>query len=119
MVYLANEDPEIKDRVAKQFGMNPDDVSCPWCCAIKGKCPVIPTKCEVYLCAEEKGVNLCCECSDFPCDQLHPYADKADSIPHNTKVFNLCLIKKTGLEEWAKEKAKQVTEKYFHDKWKM
>jgi hypothetical protein len=36
---------------------------------------------------------------------------------HNTKVFNLCLIKKMGLEEWAKNKAKKVIHTYSNEKW--
>jgi hypothetical protein len=38
----------------------------------------------------------------------HPYADQATARPHNTKLFNLCLIKKIGLDQWAKDKALNV-----------
>ena len=62
---------------------------------------------------------FCCDCSDFPCDYLHPYADQAANVPHNIKVFNLCLIKKLGLETWAKNKAKSVKNVYFKGKWKL
>jgi len=72
--------------------------------------------CNVYRCAEDRGVKLCSDCAEFPCDRLHPYADKASQFPHNTKVFNLCLIKKMGLEAWAKEKAKTVKHTYFKGK---
>ena len=34
-------------------------------------------------------------------------------------MFNLCLIQKMGLEEWAKEKARQVKNTYFKGKWKI
>jgi len=44
--------------------------------------------------------DVCFECGDFPCDYLHPYADMAQIKPHNLKVFNLCLIKRMGLEKW-------------------
>ena len=75
--------------------------------------------CNVYKCITEKNIKFCYECDDFPCDHLHPFADKAGMVPHNTKVFNLCLIKKMGLEEWAKEKAKNVKETYYNEKWKI
>lgn len=117
--YLANTDKEIRARVAKQLNIKPDDVECQGCRSNGGKCGVMPTKCRVYPCAESKGVKFCCDCPDFPCDLLQPVCDKADSLPHNTKVFNLCLIKKMGVERWAKEKAKQVKEDYFHKKWEM
>ena len=73
--------------------------------------------CPAYGCTQEKGLDFCCECDDFPCDNLHPYSDRADKVPHNTKVFNLCLIKKMGLEKWAQEKAGQVRQTYFNKWW--
>jgi hypothetical protein len=54
-----------------------------------------------------------CGLACFNCIVLHPYADKASELPHNTKVFNLCLIKRMGLESWAKDKAKKVKNEYF------
>ena len=72
--------------------------------------------CKVFRCTSEKQHSLCSDCSDFPCDHLHPHADRASELPHNTKVFNLCLIKKMGLEEWAKSKAKDVKSAYFRGK---
>jgi hypothetical protein len=48
---------------------------------------------------------------------MHPYADKAGALPHNIKVFNLCLIKKMGLEKWAKTKASEVRKIYFTKPW--
>jgi hypothetical protein len=92
---------------------------CKGCRNEKGKCGVNPMLCRVYPCAEEKGVTFCYECSDFPCDFLHPYADQAATKGHNLKVFNLCLIKKLGLEEWAMNKVKSVGEVYFSEKWKL
>jgi hypothetical protein len=43
----------------------------------------------------------------------------ASQVPHNTKVFNLCLIKKMGLESWAETKAKNVKSTYFKGKFKL
>jgi hypothetical protein len=72
--------------------------------------------CAVFRCTNEKGIAHCYECAEFPCDHLHPYADQASFRPHNTKIFNLCLIKKMGLEQWAKNKAANVKETYFSGK---
>ena len=71
------------------------------------------------LTIDKKGYDFCCECDDFPCDHLHPYSDRANEVPHNTKVFNLCLIKKMGLEKWAEEKAGEVKSTYFKGKFKL
>ena len=72
--------------------------------------------CDVFRCTSEKGIAYCYECADFPCDHLHPYADQASVRPHNTKLFNLCLIKKMGVDQWAKDKALNVKQTYFNDK---
>ena len=118
VVYLANEDQGIRALVAQQLGMAQEEVGCRGCRAEKGRCPVVPMECSVYPCAEKRGVKFCCDCSDFPCDLLHPYADQADKLPHNTKVFNLCLIRKMGIEAWARDKAREVADTYFRGKWK-
>jgi hypothetical protein len=59
-----------------------------------------------------KGVEFCCDCDDFPCAFLAPTADNATRYPHNMKVYNLCRIKKVGLERWIEE-AGQIRKKYF------
>jgi hypothetical protein len=72
--------------------------------------------CAVFRCTNEKGITYCYECANFPCDHLHPYADQASVRPHNTKVFNLCLIKKMGIDQWAKGKALNVKQNYLSGK---
>ena len=119
IVYLANENQEIRSIVSEELDIPLEQIFCKGCRNENGKCPVIPMECNVYPCAEKKGIKFCCDCSDFPCDYLHPYADQAARLPHNTKVFNLCLIKKMGLESWAKDKAKSVRDVYFSGKWKL
>jgi hypothetical protein len=119
IVYLANENQEFREKISKKTGIPVEKAVCKGCRNENGKCPLLPIECHVFPCAENRGVRFCIECSDFPCDHLHPYADKASEVPHNTKVYNLCLIKKMGLEFWAKEKAKSVKDEYFSGKWKL
>jgi len=120
--YLANKNPEMRTMVSEKIGIPSEKAACPGFRAVKGDCPLLPVlgvECHIYPCAEKKGNKLCCDCLDFPCDYLHPYADKADKVSHNIKVFNLCLIKKMGLESWAKDKAKSVKDVYKTGKLKM
>ena len=119
IVYLANENQEMRAIVSKKTGIPLENAVCEGCRNINGKCPVIPMECNVYPCAEKKGVKFCCDCSNFPCDYLHPYADQATKLPHNMKIFNLCLIKKMGLDLWAENKAKKVRDVYFSGEWKL
>ena len=119
--YLANTNDELRAMVAKYLNIPYEQAVCQGCRAEKGAPAAegFTGTCHVYKCNEKKGISFCYECSDFPCDYLHPYADQAAMRPHNTKVFNLGLIKKMGLEAWAKDKAKSVRKTYFKGTFKL
>ena len=120
-VYLANEDADLREKVGASLGIDPESAVCPGCRPSGGAIEFLGMTgpCKVFRCIIEKGLDFCCECTDFPCDNLHPYADMAGAVPHNTKVFNLCLIKKMGLEDWAENKAKSVKKTYFKGKFNL
>jgi len=42
-----------------------------------------------------------------------PMADEAARYPHNIKVYNLCRIKAIGIEEWARNEAQIIRDRYF------
>jgi Protein of unknown function (DUF3795) len=115
--HLATRNEMLRSAIAEYVGMPKEMISCKGCRDEDGKCAHLAMPCRVYPCTEEKGIEFCHECSDFPCDYLHPYADRADMLPHNTKVFNLCLMRKMGLEAWAKDKAASVRDVYFWEDW--
>ena len=120
-MYLAKGNNEPRTIISKKQGISIEQAACDGCRNEGGTIAFLgmTEPCNVYRCIEKKGIKFCSECTDFPCDHLHPYADKASLVPHNTKVFNLCLIKKMGLESWAKDKAKSVKETYFKEAWKL
>ena len=120
-VYIASYNDDLRAIVAKRLNLPLEKAYCLGCRPHDG---LLAWKdwtepCSVYKCIKEKGLEICSDCDDFPCDNLHPYADRATEVPHNTKVFNLCLIKKMGLESWAEEKAAQVKSTYFKGQWKL
>ncbi|HMK66752.1 MAG TPA: DUF3795 domain-containing protein [Thermodesulfobacteriota bacterium] len=120
-MYLAQDNPGLRRKIAQNMGLPEEKASCRGCRSHNGTIPFLgmTVPCQVYQCISRKKIDLCSECSDFPCDHLHPYADRATQVPHNTKVFNLCLIKKMGLEAWGKEKAKAVKDTYFKGRFKL
>ena len=120
-LYLASDDEKLRSNVAKMLDVPIEQAICAGCRNENGTiaCLHMDEPCQVYKCIEKKDIKFCYECTDFPCDHLHPYADKAAERPHNTKVFNLCLIKKMGLESWAQSKAKKVRSVYFSEKFKL
>jgi len=117
-VYQAADNPELKARIAKNLGVPEEKVKCRGCRDEEGTIGLLgmTEPCKVFRCIKAKGLEICSECDDFPCDNLQPYADQAATRPHNTKVFNLALIKKMGLEEWARSKALKVREAYYKGK---
>jgi hypothetical protein len=113
--FLANEDINLRAELSERLHLPIAAAKCKGCRNAKGTIAFLGDNepCAVFRCTSEKGITYCYECMDFPCDHLHPYADKAAARPHNTKIFNLCLIKKMGIDQWANEKALNVRQKYF------
>jgi hypothetical protein len=117
-MYLANEDMKLRTKISEKLNLPLKAARCDGCRNARGTISFLGDSepCDVFRCTREKGIAYCYECADFPCDHLHPYADQASVRPHNTKLFNLCLIKKMGIDQWAKEKALSVKETYFNGK---
>lgn len=66
--------------------------------------------CITKSCVETKGLHNCSECEEFPCENLMPVLDRADSAPHNTNIYNLGRIKLNGIDAWGKESLEIQTE---------
>lgn len=93
-LYLAQFNDEMAEIISGFLNLPPEKIKCKGCRAEGGKCAHLPMDCRVYHCTEQREIKTCAECRDFPCDFLHPYMDQAEKW-HNTKVYHLCLIKKT------------------------
>jgi len=120
-MYLARDNAQIRESLAKKFNVEPSVVTCEGCRNVEGKCRLMPhlgmsSQCSNYECARAKGVQFCGDCPDFPCEKLHPMADKASFLPHNLKVYNLCRIRTLGVEKWAETEAGQSCKTYFEGK---
>ncbi len=112
-LYEENLTEEFAESVHAKFGVPKDRIACKGCRRQDGKHFHLPNGCATRDCVKARGVKLCCDCADFPCAFLAPTADKAATLPHNIKLFNLCRIKKIGLERWINEEADQIRRKYF------
>jgi Protein of unknown function (DUF3795) len=126
--YLAAADTEALQyvrTVSQQLGIPAEKLTCKGCRAHDGRIPIHALvfgedhRCAAYECSKDRCVLLCGHCDEFPCENLQPCADRAAVIPHNTKVYNLCLINKLGLEGWAKDKAATVRHEYFNKPWSL
>jgi hypothetical protein len=113
--YEENLTDELAETINKKFGVPKEAIPCKGCRKEDGKHFHIQNGCATLDCAKAKGVDLCCDCSDFPCVLLAPLADQANRYPHNIKVYNLSRIKNIGIERWAEEAA-EIRKKYFDHK---
>jgi hypothetical protein len=87
---------------------------CEGCRTQKGQVHKFPV-CKTYECITNKGYEFCYECEDFPCEMLQPIVNYEIFAPHNSKVYNLVMIKKYGLEEWNKI-CEEKTNLYYQGK---
>ncbi len=46
---------------------------------------------------------------------MQPSADRADVLPHNAKAFNLCTVKRIGVENFVKVSS-EIKERYYRGK---
>ena len=103
-LYRARTDEALLQRIAEGQGIQVEEVQvCDGCRPLRGLVPVMSSKvaCETYNCAvDDRQVEFCYQCVDFPCLKLAPCADRAEELPHNTKIYNLLCLQKSGIETW-------------------
>ncbi len=110
----ANLTDELIEMFHAKMGVPKEAIACRGCRQQDGKhFHLPPDGCATLNCVKAKGVDLCCDCEDFPCAFLAPTADQAARFPHNMKLYNLCRIQKVGLERWIEEEAGSIRKKYF------
>ena len=104
VLYRARTDETLRQRIAEGQGIQAEKVLlCEGCRPSRGVILVAGggPACDTYACAvDDKKVEFCYECDDFPCLKLAPCADRAQEIPHNTKIYNLIWLQKLGIDAW-------------------
>jgi len=84
--------------------------SCAGCRPKQGR-PHMVTLCLTYdCCVNKKGLDFCYQCEEFPCLKLAPVSGRAEVRRHNTKVYNLLMLKKLGLDEYIEKSGQLATQ---------
>ena len=111
--HLAITNPEIRKKLSETLNLPEEKATCEGCRPQEGRIELLKPseQCKIYECATGKNIDFCNECDDFPCGRFQPYADKAQ-FPHNTKMYQLCMMKKLGFEKWAEEEAAKIWDTY-------
>lgn len=118
-LYKARTDESLRNKIAEGQGVSAKKVLlCAGCRPSNG---VVSASggalvCDTYACAlNDKKVEFCYECNDFPCLRLAPCADRAQEIPHNTKIYNLLWLQKLGIGAWL-ERYSSLMKQYLRGK---
>lgn len=95
-----NEDPERLKRSAERLGRGVDEVQCEGCRSEK-RCFYCREKCKTATCAQERGVDFCGECHEYPCEDLKTFQAE---MPHRIELWKSQeRIKEVGYEKWYAE----------------
>jgi hypothetical protein len=113
-LFTCKDDPKLYDTLIK-MSIPKEKILCSGCRKASGHCPVIPDLCATYTCSQDKSLSFCYECNEFPCAMLQPAADRANILPHNLKVFNLCMIKNKGIDDFIAS-YQEIKQKYYQGK---
>ena len=111
-IYEENITEEMKVQFALKIQKNPEEIACRGC-RLQNGCRHFGQPCETLKCIEDKGLEFCFECEEFPCVKLQPAKDGSERYPHNYKLFNLCRMKAVGVEKWAEEEADLIRQRYY------
>ncbi len=113
-LHVAAQRPELLEALVAR-GIAREKLPCEGCRNIEGSCPVIAKPCATYACVSAHRVEFCHECAEFPCALLQPASDRADVLPHNLKVFNLCVVRREGPAGLVRVSA-DIEKRYFKGK---
>lgn len=116
-LHTSNLTEQLAERIHTKLKIPKEEIACKGCRQQDGQHYHLSADgCATLSCVKEKEVDWCCNCLDFPCAYLAPTADGAAHYPHNTKIFNLCRIKKVGVANWIENEAGEIRKRYFSAK---
>lgn len=107
-IYIAHRDKNKKFKekllpVYKAFAKNIDDIACTGCLSDGIVFPVCRS-CPIKRCSQDKGINGCHECDDFPCKFIENFP-----IQVGKKVILRAIPtwRELGTEKWIEEEEKR------------
>ena len=96
---VANEAEQVPE-TARRWDIKPGEPLCNGCKS--GVESVYCQDCQIRQCAQDKQIEFCVECDEYPCQQMIDFRN--DSHPHHSAVLvNLSRIQKIGVRNWLTE----------------
>lgn len=104
-IYHASHGNEaLMNQLSKVFNLPPEKIKCNGCGAITEDSWCFG--CKFIKCTEEKAVDLCENCSEFPCQIAIEFHN--DKYTHHRLVLNdISRRKEIGNEKWIEEQIKR------------
>ena len=99
-----DNDQELKGMLAQFFGTKPEQVACEGCRSKKTF--QFAKACAIRACADEKRLESCNQCKDFPCDHFRAFPFE---ISKQQMLAALPRWKELGTEQWVTETEKRFT----------
>jgi hypothetical protein len=101
IIYIAQrESPENRKQIAKDLELPPEMLKCDGC-RTENRFIYCDRNCKMMPCAEEKGVDFCGECGDYPCEVIKAFQAE---MPHRLELWAAHdRIKEVGYEKWFDE----------------
>ena len=107
-IYIAHRDNNLKFKkrllpIYKAFAKNVDDIACTGCLSDGIVFPVCRS-CPIKKCSQDKGINGCHQCNDFPCKFIENFP-----IQVGKKVILRAIPtwREFGTEKWVEEEEKR------------
>ena len=88
-----NNSVEEKTRLAEEWSkafdceIKADDIECDGCSANTGRVIDHWYECDIRKCAQTKAVTTCASCSDYGCNTLNNFLEKAPSVRENLEAL--------------------------------
>lgn len=97
LLYIATKyQPERLVQLAAKYGKSAEELQCNGCRS--DKLSFYCVTCKIKECIKQKGLNMCGDCSEYPCGILTEFQSK---MPHRLELFkSLDYCKEHGLESW-------------------
>ncbi len=98
-VLIANREENLEEK-AQEWNMDPADLRCAGCKS--DETSIYCMDCDIRECAENKKVDFCFQCAEYPCERLIGFRN--DKYAHHSIILkNLETIKEGGAQRWLDE----------------
>jgi predicted RNA-binding Zn-ribbon protein involved in translation (DUF1610 family) len=102
-VLVANQKDEV-EKMAKEWKLKPEDIKCFGCKTETNA--IYCVDCDIKHCAEDKKVEFCFECNEYPCHKITAFRNDEHSH-HSIVLKNLKTIQQQGVQKWLAEQKKR------------